>query len=205
MIMKKTSGFTLIELMVLIGLFGILVALAIPSFNYLTDPEKIKSAARELHSGLHVARSEAIRWNKVTCVCPSADATAVSPSCASNGKWETGWLAFIDEAGTCEFNGADRLVKTWDGSTNGLGITIRNDDASITSINFIRYNPRGQALRLGGAAQKGTFTVCDTHALTEESNGVALYARGVDLHTTGRARITNYIASLDATNCPVAP
>ena len=203
MIMRKISGFTLIELMVLVAILGLLMAIAGPSLNYLTEPEKITSAARELHSGLHVARSEAIRWNAVVCVCPSSNASTAAPSCSGNDQWENGWIAFRESTQVCVPGGADDvLVKAWDGKVAGQGMTIRNDDASINSDNMIRFTPRGQVSRVGGGSQKGTFTLCDNHKLQANANGDAMYARGVNLHMTGRARITKHIPSLTATNCP---
>ncbi len=209
MIMKRISGFTLIELMTMVALIGVLVVVGLPSFKYLTEPAQVVSAARELHSALHVARSEAIRWNTVACVCPSANVSTATPSCSGNGNWETGWIAFIETGANCAFGGADRLVKSWDGSdyawdgsTDSGGITIRNNHVSITSPNFIRFSSRGRALQVGGGAQRGMFTVCDAHDLLADANGAAMYARGVDLHTTGRARITKIAAVLDVASCP---
>jgi len=209
MTMKNISGFTLIELMTMIALIGILMAVGVPSFKYLTEPAQAASAARELHSALHVARSEAVRWNSIACVCPSANASSATPSISGNGNWETGWIAFVETGSNCAFDGADRLVKIWDGSGyawDGVdgsgGITIRNNNATITTPNFIRFSSRGRALQVGGGTQRGMFTICDAHDLQVGANGLAMYARGVDLHTTGRARITKNVAALSAASCP---
>lgn len=204
MIMKNISGFTLIELMVIIGLLGVLVAVGVPSFQYLTEPSKVTSAARELHAGLHVARSEAIRWNGFACVCPSTTVSDANPSCSGTNNWETGWIAFFDSnaTGTCVFDSGDRMVRSWDGLVHGQNIVVRNNNASINTPRFVRFDGRGQAIQIGGAAQRGIFTICDAHGLQADASGNATVARGVDIHPTGRSRITKFAAALDATVCP---
>ena len=58
--LKKTSGFTLIELMVVVALVAILAALAAPSFLTQIANQRVSSAAQDLQSLLQLARSEAI-------------------------------------------------------------------------------------------------------------------------------------------------
>ena len=53
-------GFTLTELMVLITIFGILMAIAVPSINQQISSQQLRSSARELMSVLRNARSAAI-------------------------------------------------------------------------------------------------------------------------------------------------
>jgi len=56
------SAFTLIEIMVVIGIIGILASIAIP---YMLNPEhKLRKAARELMFDMHKTRSMAIKTNK---------------------------------------------------------------------------------------------------------------------------------------------
>ena len=197
MIMKKITGYTLIELMVTIGVIGIVMMVGMPMMSDWIKPDKIETAQRELHSGLLVARSEAIRWSSVACVCSSANASDAAPSCSGSGSWETGWIAFTNASGNCSFNAAaDRLVKTWDGKLKGVDIFIRNDNALINSKNFVRFNSRGQAQQAGGSAQRGVFTLSDDKGLVANDQGDALYARGVDLHITGRARMIKYANAL---------
>lgn len=54
------KGFTLIELMVVIALFGILASLAIPSFTRSIQKSKADTEVSDLMRGLNYARLEAI-------------------------------------------------------------------------------------------------------------------------------------------------
>ena len=59
----KNSGFTLIELIVVLAIFGILVTLGLPNFNVWTQNAQIRTAAGAIQNGLQLARSEAVRRN----------------------------------------------------------------------------------------------------------------------------------------------
>lgn len=81
------SGFTAIELMVVVAITAILVALAAPSFTPLIERWRMRSAAEDLTSTLYYARSEAIqRGGGITI-----DAA---------GGWDQGWKVTHTQGGT---------------------------------------------------------------------------------------------------------
>jgi Tfp pilus assembly protein FimT len=62
--MQKRSGFTLIQLTVVIALLAILTAVGVPNFLTWLPKYRLKRAARDLYSNLHLAKMSAIRANK---------------------------------------------------------------------------------------------------------------------------------------------
>jgi type IV pilus modification protein PilV len=65
----RSWGFTLIELMVTLTVAVILIAIAIPSFNYLTVSSKLTTVSNGLVTALNTARLEAIKRNNLVTVC----------------------------------------------------------------------------------------------------------------------------------------
>lgn len=61
--MKNSNGFTLIEVLIAIGIIGLLSAIAIPAINSWLPNYRLKSAARDLYSNMQKAKSEAVKTN----------------------------------------------------------------------------------------------------------------------------------------------
>lgn len=57
------KGFSLIELMIAIAIFGIVVGLGMPSYRVWIQNTRIRTAAESIQNGLQVARAEAIKRN----------------------------------------------------------------------------------------------------------------------------------------------
>ena len=66
--MKNVSGFTLLELMIVLALLSILTSFAVPSFFTWRSEAKLKSAASMIRGDLEMARSQAMRENDFVVV-----------------------------------------------------------------------------------------------------------------------------------------
>ena len=78
--MKRTRGFTLIELMVTLAVMVVLMGIAVPSFRAFIGSQKVKTGSYELMTSLVIARSEAVKRNAGVTITPS-----------SSSAWANGW------------------------------------------------------------------------------------------------------------------
>jgi type IV pilus assembly protein PilA len=61
--MKKQSGFTLIELMIVVAIIAILSAIAIPAYNGYIEDAKVTTVKKAFDGGVNLIRSELQRRN----------------------------------------------------------------------------------------------------------------------------------------------
>lgn len=147
----RSSGFTLMELLVTIAVVGVLLAIAVPSFQSLFNRNRVATVVNDLLGGLYYARTEGIRRALPTTICMSSNQT----SCATTGSWANGWIVWVDlnSNGTLD---TGELVRTH-GPINAGNTAL---SASQTSYTFTAQG----ALVSGGSA--GTFKVCTPNDLT---------------------------------------
>ncbi|WP_148649667.1 GspH/FimT family pseudopilin [Lysobacter antibioticus] len=101
-LMRRSAGFTLIELMVTIGIAAILLALALPSFTESMRSNRVSTATNQVLATFNFARAEALRAKSQAWVCPSNDSRT---DCGTD--WARGMVVWTDENGD-----GDRTVAT---------------------------------------------------------------------------------------------
>jgi len=82
---RTQSGFTLVELMVVIAVLAILASIGIPGFQGIVAENRATSAANEFLATLQFARSAAIAQSRPVTVGPT------------DGDWDGGWVVETGE------------------------------------------------------------------------------------------------------------
>ena len=146
----RAFGFTLIEMMVVIGIVAILAAVATPYMGTMIKRQRIKTAAFDVFASLTFARSEAIKRNTTVTITPVA------------GGWSKGWQitdannnVLRDQKGwdnlnrvgpaTVAFSGSGRLAAGF-----GTDFALSGDYVETTAYRCVKLDLSGRAVSKEG-------------------------------------------------------
>jgi type IV fimbrial biogenesis protein FimT len=179
--MRHQQGLTLIELMIGIGLAGLLLSLAVPALDLFVLNARQTGAVNEFVTSMHIARSTAVTTNARVTICASSSGNA-----CDGGDWSDGWIVFGDPD-------SDQTVDVGETIVASTGATRSVDIDSTEFPLFLTYRPNGRVANAGLNGSAGAFTVCDRRGA--ERAKVML----VDL--SGRPRQSKTLADGSAPAC----
>ena len=135
--LQYQSGFTLMEVMVVIGIVGIISAIAIPNFIGRLPDYRLRSATRDIVSCMQEAKLRAVKENAQVVVI-------------FNQNTES-YVSFIDTVpagGNWAVDGTETIVKQ---VTLPSGIDIQSNP--LTTSYTYGFNNRGLSANAGGTIQ----------------------------------------------------
>ncbi len=165
--MKKNSGFTLLELIMVLALVAIVMTFAIPAMQTFTQNDRLTTNINTLISHLAYARSVAVTRSAQVSICASGDQV----TCGA-GAWRDGWLIYVDANQNNALDGDEEVIKAHGaldptqvtGTGGGLGLTIT-------------YDNRGFATN----GSTGAIGLCDGRT--------GPYGKTITITNTGRVRL----------------
>lgn len=103
---RHSLGFTLIELMVTVSVLGVLLAIALPSFQPLIERWRVRQATAALENSLYYARSEAIKRGGNISMEKYTNTAGGCQNAGTTQEWGCGWVICHDlnNNGTCNAN-----------------------------------------------------------------------------------------------------
>ncbi len=185
----KQSGFTLVEMMVVLAISSILITLAAPSFTTMVDRNRVDIVTNELASALFYVRSEALKRRMDVILCVSNEAGS---ACKADAPFDyaKGWLIYMDCDGNGKLGGdtnAAELVCS-DG-TNNTSELLRVHEKFDTHLTIegngnyaakIGYMMNGRIKGIGGSLTVDILSV----------NNGAVSAKKIVVANSGRIRTT---------------
>lgn len=164
----RDAGFTLVELMITLAVAGVLLAIAVPSFNQMIVATRLATQANEIVAAVSLARSEAIKRNASITFCRVKKANDTNCDNAV-GNWQN-WIVRTGDgtgAGTIVQRG---IVNTY-GGTFVVTSTLDTDRVLFGSDGLART---GSAI-IASDAKNNVIRLCSTRL---DKNNVRLVALG---------------------------
>lgn len=127
----RRRGFTLIEILIVLGVIAISVALGGPALSKISSEIKLKSAAREAVTAMRMARYRAINESR-----------NFGFSATPGTRVETPGVVKI-------FVGDDPAVGLIREIPNGGGVLVMTSDFDPGNDTFVVFNPDGSADKIG--------------------------------------------------------
>jgi len=162
---RHQSGFTLLELLVTLGIVGVLSSITLPALSSLVKKNRADSIQSLLRSAIYTTRATAISDNSITVLCP-----VDTGNCGRD--WNRGFMIFTDSNNDRVLDEDETLIEYQQLNKPGFDISWR----ASAGRDFLRYSPTGIAREFG------RFTLC--HQSSDPS-----FARSIIVNRHGRLRL----------------
>jgi len=160
----NSTGYSLYELLMTLGLVSIVLTLGLPSFGKIVANHRVRVDVDGLFHAIHLARKTSVVRRRAITICPTLDFRA----CDRGNDWSKGWILFSNK---------DR---DWP--------AVRDADEPIIKVGQVHprnrivanrrsFSLRGTELR----ATNGTLIFCD--------RGGKATPRALVISYTGRPRV----------------
>lgn len=173
---RKARGFSLIELMVTLGVLLISTTVGLPALAGLLEHQRSAAALGALTTQMQLARMAAITYRQPALLCPSRDGA----DCDGGADWSGGWIVFLDRDGNRRVDAGDEIIRAETAPTSRQ-LQVQ----ATTGRPHVRYLPDGRS-----AGSNLTISVCNR-------DGQLLGA--VIVNNAGRPRVSRPVAG---TPCP---
>jgi prepilin-type N-terminal cleavage/methylation domain-containing protein len=131
----KNKGFTIIELMIAIGVAAILTAYAIPAYRDFGIRQNIINQSNNLIGDLTFARVHAINLGRTVLIQAKTE--------SGQTTWKNGWIIFIDKNANNNFDdGTDEKLR----DTDKLSETLETSGPSV--LGFSQLGSKAKIVNL---------------------------------------------------------
>jgi type IV fimbrial biogenesis protein FimT len=126
-------GFTLIELAVTVGVLGVMMSLAAPTFISFQHNSELTSTANSFMSALSAARAEAMKRQLNTYVIP-----------VDGMNWSSGWTVYVDSNFSQSYDSGDVLITSH--AAIPSTIVSQNDTLTGNAAHYVEFSGAGFAI-----------------------------------------------------------
>jgi type IV fimbrial biogenesis protein FimT len=180
----RMAGFTVTELVMVMTIIGVLAAIGIPSFKYVTVSNRISSEINGLLGDMQFARSQAIKQGLTVTVCSSSDGATCNTGPAGN-TWSTGWIVFLDSNSNQQVDAGEQVIR--------VQPPFGGTDTLISSVSYAAatYNRMGYA---------PTYTGTTININLHDSSNTTAWTRCLAITASGSVSTEKYGMGTPACN-----
>lgn len=154
----RAAGFTLLDCVITMAIAAILLAIAVPSFRYVTNANRMTGEVNGLLGDLEFARAEAIKEGVTVTACASAN----GQSCSGSTSWQAGWIVFSDPTDVGVVDPGEVILRVQNPFTSTDTFQASN---AVSVITFNREGyaigiPKGTLITLHDATSNSAWTRC---------------------------------------------
>jgi type IV fimbrial biogenesis protein FimT len=142
-------GITLLEMITVMSIVAILMAMAIPSYKYVTNTNRVAAEINGLLGDMQFARGEAIKEGQAVTVCVSTDGA----TCTRSTSWNLGWIIFSDVNNDRTVDPGDTILRVQAAFTSTDTFVANNTISAVT------FNREGFASSNGTGLAGGTALI----------------------------------------------
>ncbi len=165
------TGFTLVELLVVMAIVATLLAAAVPSFQAMLRSQRLNTGTDALFAAINFTRIQAIARNT---------RVAMVPSDPQQGDFSRGWIIFVSRGGgLAPADPGDIIARH---GPLASSIRIGTKLSSQHEPGYLAYNGAGRSCTIDNsmAAHWGTLSLFDGEQI-----------RRIKINMLGRARVCN--------------
>jgi type IV fimbrial biogenesis protein FimT len=189
---RLPRGFSLIEIMVVLGVIAIALGFGVPVFTTVAANQRMSAATNDLVASLHGARSEALKRQVAVTLCPAANGDG---DCVQGGNFAQGWTAFVDRNADGSMSDDDVVLQRH----VALPADLR-DAVTATAANLM-FTPAG-TLALDAPLTDFNIQICDSRGDADTGAGTAA-GRWIQVTQLGRQRLVRQRAELQSDRNPL--
>ena len=179
---KHSNGFTLLELIIILGILGLTMAIAAPNLGVMIKNNRISSDVNDFVAALQFAKAEAAARISPVTICKR---NTTASDCVGGGDWSQGWIVFADANADGTVDADDEVLMAHDALDSRT--TFGGTSGVATSIT---YQPQGTT----SVTSTEVLVMCDERGLVDDAS------RAVLVTITGRGSVMK-VSDTGQTTC----
>jgi type IV fimbrial biogenesis protein FimT len=185
----KQAGVTMVELVVTMGIAGILLGMGVSSYKYVTKSNRAAGEINALLGDMQFARYEAVKEGLSVTICPATSATLAT--CNNTTTWSNGWIV--------QSNALSGTTGTANVLRRQLPFSSFNstDTLATSTVTSVVFNREGFATGLGAPV---AFTLHDSLSTLSYTRCLVIGVSGV-MQTGLASAMYNPVQQILGTTC----